>query len=149
MTGFQPIVPSAKPMQDGAGLRANAAWRVDRPVLFGFSLVVVSALLGGVLEPCYAVPMRSAALTLFVLATPAVAQDARPVDVSLFLERRTGCDHWAGEDAYDAARGQAIAAAIEALRCDDLDRDEKRLRRRFAAMPAVRAALDEADLSGE
>ena len=64
-----------------------------------------------------------------------------PRDVRTFVARRIECNHWGGEDPYDAERARQIRAAVERLRCGDLDRDEARLRRRHAASPAVLEAL--------
>lgn len=65
------------------------------------------------------------------------------------MTRRLGCNHWTGEDAYDEARGRDIAAAVKDLRCDTVDADETRLRRRFKGDLPVLKALDAArDASG-
>ena len=72
------------------------------------------------------------------------AYDGLPGDVRAFVERRIECNHWAGEDAYDTQRGRQIAAAVERLRCDRIDRDEARLRRRHADSAKVRRALERA-----
>jgi hypothetical protein len=72
------------------------------------------------------------------------ADDGLPGDVRAFVERRIECNHWAGEDAYDAERGRQIAAAVERLRCDRIDRDEARLRRRHSGSARVRRALERA-----
>ena len=48
-----------------------------------------------------------------VRAEPTISPAARtslPADVVAYLDRRMGCNHWSGEDAYDAARGRQIAA---------------------------------------
>ncbi len=60
-----------------------------------------------------------------------------PREVARFLERRMDCDHWAGEEPYDAARRREIEANIRDLRCEMIERDEKRLRKRYAGKPAV------------
>jgi len=61
--------------------------------------------------------MMPVALGLLLLAgcdakPPAVQQDVRD-----FLQRRTDCNHWAGEEGYDAARRAEINAAYAKLRC--------------------------------
>lgn len=79
-------------------------------------------------------------------AAPGSAQDRDlPADVADYAVRRVGCAHWGGEESYDAARGREIAATVKQLRCDDLDRDEKALRRRHKADPAALRALDRAN----
>jgi hypothetical protein len=65
-------------------------------------------------------------------------------DVSDFLQRRTNCRHWAGEEAYDAARRAEINAAYAKLRCATLEADEEALKRRYGGNPALVRALDAA-----
>ncbi|MBB2964349.1 hypothetical protein [Methylobacterium sp. R2-1] len=82
-----------------------------------------------------------------VRAEPTISPAARtslPADVVAYLDRRMGCNHWSGEDAYDAARGRQIAA-LRTLRCEAVEADEKRLRRRYGCNPAVLKALDAAE----
>lgn len=76
---------------------------------------------------------------------PAGAAPRLPADAQAYVTRRRGCNHWGGEDAYDEARGREIAAAAKALRCDAVDADEARLRRRYGKDPAVLKAFDRAD----
>lgn len=57
------------------------------------------------------------------------------------MERRIDCDHWTGEEAYDAARGRQIERAISDLRCARIEEDEARLRARYRADPVVLKAL--------
>jgi hypothetical protein len=80
-------------------------------------------------------------------ADPALSPAERkslPAEVVTYLDRHMGCNHWSGEEAYDAARGRQIAAAVKTLRCDAIEADEKRLRQRYGRDPAVRKALDAA-----
>ncbi|MFD1283000.1 hypothetical protein, partial [Methylobacterium goesingense] len=44
------------------------------------------------------------------------AAPALPGDVTAYVTRLRDCNHWGGEDATDAARGRAIAAAVKRLR---------------------------------
>ena len=65
-----------------------------------------------------------------------------PRDVAAFIERRTGCNHFAGEFNGDrSARDHQVAKALRELRCDRLEADEARLRRRHLAKPQVPNAL--------
>ncbi|GAB0118669.1 hypothetical protein [Acidisoma sp. 7E03] len=64
-----------------------------------------------------------------------------PPEVTAYLVRQAACDHWAGEEPYDAARGSEIAAAIHRLHCDGLEADAARLRKRYRQDPAVLEAL--------
>ncbi|WP_420138007.1 hypothetical protein [Sphingomonas sp.] len=75
------------------------------------------------------------------LATTAAAA-LPPADVKALLARREQCQHWAGEDPYDAARGREIEAAIRRLRCDRIDRDAAQLRKLHRNKPAVVKLLD-------
>jgi hypothetical protein len=69
-----------------------------------------------------------------------------PPPVRAFVERRQGCNHWAGEEPYDEKRAKEIARAIDKLRCDRLDDDELDLRRRYARQPAaLKLIRDSAD----
>jgi len=80
-------------------------------------------------------------------ADPALSPAERkslPAEVVAYLDRRIGCTHWSGEEAYDAARGRQIAAAVKTLRCNAIEADAKRLRQRYGRDPAVRKALDAA-----
>jgi hypothetical protein len=69
------------------------------------------------------------------------AYRAAPRPVRSFLERRAGCNHWGGEEAYDAERAQQIARAVRGLRCDRLEADERRLKRQYARSRRVRWLL--------
>jgi hypothetical protein len=88
--------------------------------------------------------MMPVALGLLLLAgcdakPPAVQQDVRD-----FLQRRTDCNHWAGEEGYDAARRAEINAAYAKLRCAALDADEAALKRRYDNLPALLKLLEDA-----
>jgi hypothetical protein len=88
--------------------------------------------------------MISIATALLFLAgcdasPPAVQQDVRD-----FLKRIQDCQHWAGEEGYDAARRAEINAAYTKLRCAALDADEDALKRRYNGNPALVRALDAA-----
>ncbi|MBS0282157.1 MAG: hypothetical protein JSR25_13400 [Proteobacteria bacterium] len=53
-------------------------------------------------------------------------------DVRAFIERKIECNHWAGEEPYDAARARQIERAVQHLKCEALDKDEVALKRRHA-----------------
>jgi hypothetical protein len=73
-----------------------------------------------------------------LLAVLDVAQAASmPRDVARYVDRREGCNHWAGEEGYDAARRTEINKAIADMRCTALDQDERVLRHRYRHNPAV------------
>jgi hypothetical protein len=67
----------------------------------------------------------------------ASARPTLPADVRHVLKRREDCDHWLGEEPYDADRRREIERAVRKLRCDTLERDEARLRRRYVTHPAI------------
>lgn len=75
-------------------------------------------------------------------ATLAERAARQPAAVRAFVERRTGCNHWTGEEPYDAARRREIERALTDLRCDRLDADEAVLVRRFGGDAELRALLD-------
>lgn len=68
---------------------------------------------------------------------------AQPRIVETFISRRAMCNHFAGEDAYDAERGREIGRAMRNLRCATVERDEAALRRCFRGRADTLAVLDE------
>ena len=91
--------------------------------------------------------MRIAVLALALQVSDPADQDlARfgplPRDVVAFIERRIGCNHFAGEFNGDrSARDRQVTRAMRSLRCERLDADEAALRRRHANSPTVLEAL--------
>ncbi|WP_260599974.1 hypothetical protein [Sphingomonas endolithica] len=81
-------------------------------------------------------------MPLLTLVLVAAAGGTLPAEVKTLIERRAQCEHWAGEEPYDAARAAAIDAALRRLRCATSEADEARLRRRYARQRVVLAALD-------
>lgn len=71
-------------------------------------------------------------------------KQGRPAPVARLIERIVECNHWSGEDAYDAARGREIGAAVDRLHCDELEHDEAAIRKQYRADSAVGAAIDSA-----
>lgn len=82
-------------------------------------------------------------VTLWLTAALAAQQLSLPQDVDAFLARRAQCDHWAGEEPYDAPRASEIEAAVRMLRCDRLDADEAKIRLRYSGNEAVTKALQQ------
>lgn len=64
-------------------------------------------------------------------------RNGTPPDVIDFVERYGGCNHWGGEEGYNEERRKEIEDGAMRLRCDRLDADEKRLRRRYAHRPRI------------
>ena len=75
--------------------------------------------------------------------------DAPPKTVAKFIKRRANCNHFLGEEPYDSERAAELNKAVRELRCSRIDRDERRLRRKFAADRPVLQLLDKtADMLG-
>ena len=65
-----------------------------------------------------------------------------PLEVRKFIVRRADCQHWLGEEGYDAARRAEIDRIVRRLKCDAVARDEARLRDRYAGRPSLIEVLD-------
>lgn len=65
---------------------------------------------------------------------------ALPADVAAFKEKRDSCDHFRGEEPYDAERGAFLAKQLEAT-CKGTDKALADLRARYAGDAAAKAAL--------
>lgn len=63
-----------------------------------------------------------------------------PADVRAFLERENTCQHFAGEEAYDAARQRELEAASAEF-CDGREDQFKALYQRYVADCGIRHAL--------
>ena len=72
-------------------------------------------------------------------AAPAT-QASLPADIVAFRERRDACDHFRGEDAYDAKRAAFLAAEV-ARTCTGSDRALADLRKHYASDARALAAL--------
>jgi hypothetical protein len=91
-------------------------------------------------------------LTALLLLLPVTASAAQQDDLSAmmktlpravraFVERKSECNHWAGEEPYDAARAKQIERAVTRLNCEKLDREEAVLKRRHAGNRKILEAL--------
>jgi hypothetical protein len=67
-----------------------------------------------------------------------------PASIDSYIDRRQSCVHWAGEEPYDARRARQIESALRRDRCDRIDSDERRLRRRYSGQPDLLRLIDEA-----
>lgn len=65
---------------------------------------------------------------------------AFPAEVTTFMVDRDGCDHFRGEEPYDAERAAYLEQSIRDL-CNGSDATLAKLRRRYAGEPDVIAAL--------
>lgn len=68
----------------------------------------------------------------------------QPADVAQLIERLVSCNHWGGEEPYDAERKKEIALAITDLRCGKLAADEKAAAKRYARSLKIIEALKQA-----
>jgi hypothetical protein len=89
-------------------------------------------------------PRANALIVIVAVLTPAPVLAALPHAVAAYADRREGCNHWAGEEGYDAARRAEINKAIQDLRCTALGKDEKALRHRYRHNRAVLRAIRKA-----
>jgi hypothetical protein len=63
-----------------------------------------------------------------------------PQDVALFIARRDLCDHFRGEDAYDAERKEFLAKRMHEY-CDGTDGRLAALKKKYRAKREVMARL--------
>lgn len=68
----------------------------------------------------------------------------QPKDVSELVDCFVGCNHWSGEEPYDAERKREISSAISDLKCARVAKDEAAARQRYANKPATIKALQRA-----
>jgi hypothetical protein len=66
---------------------------------------------------------------------------AVPADLAAFRARRDACDHFRGEDPYDAKRAAFLAAEV-AKACTGTDRELADLRKRYAGDAKVMGVLE-------
>jgi hypothetical protein len=67
-----------------------------------------------------------------------------PKDVIEFVERYGICNHFGGEEVYSPERAREIEAGVKGLYCDLLDRDQRRLRKKYAGKAKALDAIDSA-----
>jgi hypothetical protein len=72
-------------------------------------------------------------------AAPAPA-GGPPADVAAFRDQRDQCDHFRGEDPYDAKRAAELAEQLDKF-CKGTDARLAGLRKKYAAQPAVLESL--------
>jgi hypothetical protein len=78
-------------------------------------------------------------LAWFIAAThaPAWAVSPKlPKDVATFMERREACDHWRGEEGFDAARRAEIQRGM-CQSCIGTDAQLAHLKHKYRAAPDV------------
>ncbi len=97
--------------------------------------------------------MSLAALALILLLSPEELDrevvrtrvGTAPRKVAAFIERRAGCNHFLGEEPYDAERAAELKKKIHDLRCERIDRDERRLKRIYRNRPDILGLLKETE----
>ena len=67
-----------------------------------------------------------------------------PSKVKKFIDRQIECNHWGGEEPYDKARAQEIKAATDKLKCNDLEKDEKLLKKIYKSKASVISSINKA-----
>jgi hypothetical protein len=92
---------------------------------------------------------------ILLVAVPSAADHARweqfhdrieaaPQPVATFIERRVGCNYWDGEvSGAGDGRDRTIQRERQKLHCDDIERDERQLRKKHRKSPAVLKLLDD------
>lgn len=73
------------------------------------------------------------------------AQAALPDEIAKFVERRDGCEHFVGEEGYDAERTAFLTKNIVEL-CTGSKKQLIALRQKYKANPVVSAALQKYDV---
>jgi hypothetical protein len=81
------------------------------------------------------------AVGVVCLAWPACAQPSLPDDVARFIEHRDACDHFRGEDPYDAARRKFLEEQTRRF-CVGSDARLARLKEKYRGNSAVMQKLD-------
>ena len=61
-------------------------------------------------------------------------------DVTAFIDRRDGCDHFRGEEPYNEERRKFLTEKFEEL-CDGTDNQLAKLKEKYAAIPSVMTEL--------
>ncbi|MFC7288007.1 hypothetical protein ACFQPC_08170 [Herminiimonas glaciei] len=89
--------------------------------------------------------MRMTFLCLLLVTStfvPLWAQAKLPADVARFVEKRDGCDHFRGEEAYDEERRQFLLKNMNKL-CRGTDARLLQLKKKYAGRPAVIGKLND------
>ncbi len=74
-------------------------------------------------------------------SAPAPEPAQATAEVTHLAKRIEACEHFAGEEPYDAARAEELRRQVEA-NCPGNDAELARLRRQHAANPAIKRQLD-------
>ena len=74
----------------------------------------------------------------------AAMKKGMPAKVKKFIDRQVECNHWGGEEPYDEERLQEINAAADRLKCNDLEKDEKQLKKTYKSRAGVISSINKA-----
>lgn len=75
---------------------------------------------------------------------PASTIQQRPKIVKALIDRIVDCNHWSGEEAYNADRAKEIEKAIDDLHCDRLEADEATVLKKYGNSAKVKKAVSDA-----
>ena len=70
-------------------------------------------------------------------------QSGLPKDAAELIQRIIECNHWAGEDGYDAQRKAHIDAMWDSLKCSLVEEDKKTI---LSKNPTIKCKLENAFL---
>jgi hypothetical protein len=76
------------------------------------------------------------------LAFAAIAQARLPEDVARFVERRDACDHFRGEEPYDAKRREFLEQQMLKL-CVGSDKQLAELKKKYRSNRTIMTKLNE------
>lgn len=65
----------------------------------------------------------------------------QPRQVAALIDRIVDCNHWLGESAYDADRAKEIKQAVLELRCNELEKNEMAVLKKYRSNPKVKKAI--------
>lgn len=82
------------------------------------------------------------------LSLAAQAQGSVPADVAHFIKQRDACDHFRGEEAYDAERKQFLKRKLKQL-CTGTDEKLRTLKQKYKAQPKALTMLQRFEVSIE
>ena len=100
--------------------------------------------LKGVHPPVSGQTAQASASASVAPVAPPKAPGTLPADVTAFKVRRDDCDHFRGEEPYDADRAAFLRVAVNRT-CDGADAELAALRRRYAGDGIVLATLADYD----
>jgi hypothetical protein len=93
---------------------------------------------------------KKIALSLLLAASSlaARAQEALPLDIARYVERRDLCDHFRGEEAYNAERREFLKQRMQEY-CVGTDARLARLKRKYKRQSKVMSKLNEYEVKSE